>query len=140
MPVLPVTEVGLILAISPLVGMLARAILGTSGGPHRSAQPHAGVAHLGHGSGLSRTWQRGGFWSIALATAALAVVGTAIFPIMTSVSLAILRDEGRYAFGRVRVWGRSAISFSFFYFLGCLPLFSRSEMRQRSIHHSLISG
>ncbi|HUF42883.1 MAG TPA: MFS transporter, partial [Verrucomicrobiae bacterium] len=28
-----------------------------------------------------------------------------VFPIMISVSLAILRDAGRHAFGRVRVWG-----------------------------------
>jgi PPP family 3-phenylpropionic acid transporter len=46
-----------------------------------------------------------GFWSIVLATAALALVGTAIFPMVTSVSLAILRDAGRHAFGHVRVWG-----------------------------------
>jgi PPP family 3-phenylpropionic acid transporter len=36
---------------------------------------------------------------------ALAAVGTAVFPLMTSVSLAILCDAGRHAFGRVRAWG-----------------------------------
>ena len=46
-----------------------------------------------------------GFWSIVVATSVLAVVGTAVFPLMISVSLAILRDAGRHAFGRVRAWG-----------------------------------
>jgi PPP family 3-phenylpropionic acid transporter len=46
-----------------------------------------------------------GFSQILIAMAALASVGTAVFPLMTSVSLAILRDAGRHAFGRVRVWG-----------------------------------
>jgi PPP family 3-phenylpropionic acid transporter len=46
-----------------------------------------------------------GFWPIVLATSMLALVGTPIFPMMMSVSMAILRDAGRHAFGRVRVWG-----------------------------------
>jgi PPP family 3-phenylpropionic acid transporter len=46
-----------------------------------------------------------GFWPIVMATALLALVGTAVFPMMTSVSLAILRDAGRHAFGHVRAWG-----------------------------------
>ena len=99
------TEVGLILAISPLIGMLASHF----GDIWRTAPERA--AACWRCSPWARLWvisglgSAAGFWSIGLATAALAVVGTAIFPIMTSVSLAILRDEGRHAFGRVRVWG-----------------------------------
>jgi hypothetical protein len=46
-----------------------------------------------------------GFWAIVFATAALALVGTAVLPMTMSVSLALLRDAGQHAFGRVRVWG-----------------------------------
>jgi PPP family 3-phenylpropionic acid transporter len=35
----------------------------------------------------------------------LALLGTAVFPILTSVSFGILRGAGPHAFGHVRVWG-----------------------------------
>ena len=99
------TEVGLILAISPLVGMIAQPIWGqiadrTGARSHTLAFLTAATAvgYLGLGTAA-------GFWPIVFATAMLALVGTAIFPMMTSVSLAILRDAGRHAFGYVRAWG-----------------------------------
>ena len=99
------TEVGLILAISPLVGMIAQPLWGQiadrTGARTRTLAlltAATAVCYLGLGAAQ-------GFWRIALATAMLAVPGTAIFPMMMSVSLAILRDSGRHAFGRVRVWG-----------------------------------
>jgi PPP family 3-phenylpropionic acid transporter len=99
------TEVGLILAISPLVGMIAQPIWGqiadrTGARTRTLALLTAATAICYFGLGMAQ-----GFWRIALATAMLAAPGTAIFPMMMSVSLAILRDSGRHAFGRVRVWG-----------------------------------
>jgi PPP family 3-phenylpropionic acid transporter len=46
-----------------------------------------------------------GFLAILLTTAALALFSTAILPITTSVSLAVLREAGLHAFGYVRAWG-----------------------------------
>ncbi len=99
------TQVGLVLAISPLIGMIAQPLWGQvadrTGARTRVLAILTLCTALGYlGLGYAR-----GFWSIMLATAGLAVVGTALFPLMTSVSLAILRDAGRHAFGRVRAWG-----------------------------------
>lgn len=99
------TQVGLVLAISPLIGMIAQPVWGQladrTGARSRTLAFLTGGTALGYlGLGLVD-----GFWPIVLATCALALVGTAVFPMMTSVSLAILRDAGRHAFGHVRAWG-----------------------------------
>jgi PPP family 3-phenylpropionic acid transporter len=99
------TEVGLVLAISPFIGMLAQPVWGQiadrTGARGRTLAFLTLAAALGYlGIGAAE-----GFRSIVLATAGLALVGTAVFPMMISVSLAILRDAGRHAFGHVRVWG-----------------------------------
>jgi MFS transporter, PPP family, 3-phenylpropionic acid transporter len=99
------TEVGFILAISPLVGMFAQPIWGQIA--DRTGARSRTLAFLTTGTALGYLGlgAAAGFWPIVLATAMLALVGTAIFPMMTSVSLAILRNAGRHAFGRVRAWG-----------------------------------
>jgi PPP family 3-phenylpropionic acid transporter len=99
------TQVGIVLAISPFIGMLAQPFWGQvadrTGARGRILAILTLITALGYlGLGYAE-----GFWSVALATSALAVAGTAVFPLMTSVSLAILRDAGRHAFGRVRAWG-----------------------------------
>jgi len=99
------TQVGLILAISPFIGMLTQPFWGQLADRTGARSRMLALLTLGTALGYLGLGMVEGFWPIVLATAALAVVGTAIFPIMTSVSLAILRDEGRHAFGRVRVWG-----------------------------------
>ena len=99
------TELGVILAISPLAGMIAQPFWGqvadrTGARSRMLALLTSGTA-LGYlGLGFAQ-----GFWPIVFATAALALVGTAIFPILTSVSFGLLRDAGPHAFGHVRVWG-----------------------------------
>jgi PPP family 3-phenylpropionic acid transporter len=99
------TELGIILAVSPLVGMVAQPLWGQvadrTGARGRVLAFLTLATALGYaGLGLAE-----GFWHILIAVAALAAVGTAIFPLMNSVSLALLREQGRHAFGRVRVWG-----------------------------------
>jgi MFS transporter, PPP family, 3-phenylpropionic acid transporter len=99
------TEVGLILAISPFVGMIAQPFWGQLA--DRTGKRGLLLALLTLGTAVGY-WVLGianGFWAIVMATAALALVGTAVLPMMMSVSLAILRNAGQYAFGRVRVWG-----------------------------------
>ena len=99
------TEVGMILAISPLIGMVAGPFWGRLADRTGARSYLLALLTLGTALGYLGLGIAQGFWSIVLATAALAVVGTAVFPLMTSVSLAILRDAGSHAFGRVRMWG-----------------------------------
>lgn len=99
------TQVGLILAISPFFGMLAGPFWGHFADRTGARSTVLAFLTLGTALGYLGLGVAAGFWSIVLATAALAVVGTAVFPMMTSVSLAILNDAGPHAFGRVRVWG-----------------------------------
>jgi PPP family 3-phenylpropionic acid transporter len=99
------TELGIVLAISPLIGMIAQPFWGQVA--DRTGARSGILAWLTLGTALSYLVLGSveGFWPIVVAMIGVALVGTAVFPIMISVSLAILRDAGRHAFGRVRVWG-----------------------------------
>jgi MFS transporter, PPP family, 3-phenylpropionic acid transporter len=99
------TEVGLVLAISPFIGMLAQPLWGQVADRTGARGRTLAFLTLGTAFGYLGLGAAESFRSIVLATAGLALVGTAVFPMMTSVSLAILRDAGRHAFGHVRVWG-----------------------------------
>ncbi|MGH7926260.1 MAG: MFS transporter [Candidatus Binatia bacterium] len=99
------TQLGMILAVSPLVGMIAQPLWGQVADRTGARSRVLAFLTLGTALGYAALGLAQGFWMILIAMAALAFVGTAVFPLMNSVSLAILRDEGRHAFGRVRVWG-----------------------------------
>ncbi len=99
------TQVGMVLAISPLIGMIAQPLWGQVADRTGARTRVLAFLTLGTALGYLGLGYAQGFWSIVIAMSALAVVGTAVFPLMTSVSLAILRDAGRHAFGRVRAWG-----------------------------------
>ncbi|MGE5306243.1 MAG: MFS transporter [Alphaproteobacteria bacterium] len=98
-------QVGLVLAMPPLIGMLAQPFWGRvadrTGARSRILAWLALMSSLGYlAVGMAN-----GFLAILLATAALALFSTAILPITTSVSLAVLREAGLHAFGYVRAWG-----------------------------------
>jgi MFS transporter, PPP family, 3-phenylpropionic acid transporter len=99
------TELGWILAILPLVSIVAQPFWGQVA--DRTGARSRIVAFLSMGSALGYVALAAaeGFWAILLATAALALFATAVLPITISASLAILRDDGPHAFGFVRVWG-----------------------------------
>jgi len=99
------TEVGLILAISPFISMIAQPLWGQFADRTGARSRTLAFLTMGTALGYLGLGAADGFWLIAAAAVPLALVGTAVFPIMTSVSLAILRDAGRHAFGNVRVWG-----------------------------------
>src|SRR4026208_2464132 len=84
------TQVGFVLAISQLIGMIAQPFWGQVA--DRTGARTRVLAFLTLGTALAypSLGHPPGFWSIMLATSALAVVGTAVFPLMISVSLAIL--------------------------------------------------
>src|SRR6185503_772740 len=99
------TEVGFVLAIAPLIGLFAQPFWGQVADRTGARSRLLAFLTLGTALGYLGLGAAKGFWLIVAAAVPLALVGTAIFPIMTSVSLAILRDAGRHAFGNVRVWG-----------------------------------
>jgi MFS transporter, PPP family, 3-phenylpropionic acid transporter len=99
------TELGIVLAVSPLVGMIAQPLWGQVADRTGARGRVLAFLTLGTALGYAALGWAQGFWNILIAVALLASVGTAVFPLMNSVSLALLRDQGRHAFGRVRVWG-----------------------------------
>jgi PPP family 3-phenylpropionic acid transporter len=99
------TQLGAILAISPLVGMIAQPLWGHVADRTGARSRLLAFLTLGTALGYAVLGLAQGFWNILIAMAALALVGTAVFPLVISVSLAILRNAGPHAFGQVRVWG-----------------------------------
>ena len=99
------TQVGWILAVVPLVSIVTQPLWGHVA--DRTGARSQIVAVLSLGSVFGYLWLAGaeGFGAILIATAALAIFGSAVLPIVISVSLATLRDVGPHAFGFVRVWG-----------------------------------
>src|SRR5215813_4931208 len=99
------TQVGVVLAIAPLIGMIAQPFWGQIADRTGARSRLLTFLTLGTALGYLALGAAKGFWSIVAAAIPLSLVGTAVFPMMTSVSLAILRGTGRHAFGNVRVWG-----------------------------------
>lgn len=99
------TQLGIVLAISPLMGMIAQPLWGQIADRTGARGRILAWLTLGTAVGYLFLGYVDGFGPIVIAMVVLAFIGTPVFPIMTSVSLAILRDSGRHAFGRVRVWG-----------------------------------
>lgn len=98
-------ETGIVTAALPLAGLLAQPLWGAladrSGSRVRmltlvTAGASIGYVHLA----FERT-----FGSVLLATLLLATFSTSVMPMSVSVSLALLRDKGRHAFGIVRSVG-----------------------------------
>ncbi len=99
------TETGLVLAMSPLVGIFAQPLWGQvadrTGARGRTLVWLALVSAVGYLMlGIAR-----GFLEVLVASAVLALFSSAILPITTSVSLAVLAAAGEDAFGYVRAWG-----------------------------------
>jgi PPP family 3-phenylpropionic acid transporter len=120
------TQLGMILAVSPLMGMIAQPLWGQVADRTGARSRVLAFLTLGTALGYAALGLAEGFWMILIAVAALAFVGTAVFPLMTSVSLAILRDQGRHAFGRVRVWGTIGYFIIILVFPWFLGLYERS--------------
>src|SRR4030095_960338 len=99
------TQVGVVLAIAPLIGMIAQPFWGQIADRTGARSRMLALLTLRTALGYLGLGAAEGFWPIVVAAIPLAIVGTAVFPMMTSVSLAILRGAGRHAFGNVRVWG-----------------------------------
>jgi len=99
------TELGAILAIPPLVGIVAQPFWGQVADRTGARGGILAWLTLGTALGYLALGYVQGFWPIVAAMIVLALVGTAVFPILNSVSFGILRGAGPHAFGHVRVWG-----------------------------------
>ncbi len=99
------TQLGIILAIPPLIGMIAQPFWGQVADRTGARSRVLALLTFGTAAGYVVLGYAEGFGAVVLATAALSIPGTALFPMMISVSMAILRDAGYHAFGHVRAWG-----------------------------------
>lgn len=99
------TQLGLVLAVPPLIGMAAQPFWGQVADRTGARSRVLAFLSLGTAAGYLVLGYAQDFDTILLATVALSIPGTALFPMMMSVTLAVLRDAGHHAFGRVRVWG-----------------------------------
>jgi len=99
------TEMGWVLATVPLVGMVAQPFWGQIA--DRSGARSRVLTLLAFGASLGYMALGGasGFSAILIATGALAAFTSALLPMTVSVSLAVVRAAGPYAFGLVRAWG-----------------------------------
>ncbi|MDH5673126.1 MAG: MFS transporter [Myxococcales bacterium] len=117
-------ELGLVMAIPPLVGSIAQPLWGQladrSGSRTRTLSILALCAAFGY-AGLALPHD---FASVAVATVLLAVFSTPLVPIAMSVTLGALSDQGPLAFGRVRVWGTLGFLVAV---VGCPPLLGAVE-------------
>jgi PPP family 3-phenylpropionic acid transporter len=99
------TEVGWVLSVLPLVGIVAQPFWGQVA--DRTGARSQILAFLSFGSVLGYVWlaSAAGFSAILIATALIALFSAAVLPITVSVSLATVREVGPHAFGLLRVWG-----------------------------------
>ncbi len=98
-------EVGVVLAVLPLTGVLAQPLWGQIADLTGSRARVLVVLALGAGGGYAALWLGSGFGSMLLLTALLAFFSTPLIPTTVSVTLAVTRNFGPSAFGMSRVWG-----------------------------------
>lgn len=99
------TQVGLVLAMVPLVGMFAQPFWGQVADRTGARSRVVAVLAFGASLGYLALASASGFPAILAATVALSCFSTAIIPMTVSVTLGMLHGSGPYAFGLVRVWG-----------------------------------
>jgi len=99
------SQIGVVLAVMPLVGMLMQPLWGQFA--DRTGSRTGVLAFLGTGAavGYSVLATAHSFSAILLAIAALACFSTAIIPSTVSITLAIARPGKPHDFGMSRVWG-----------------------------------
>jgi len=99
------SQVGVVLAMLPLVGTLAQPLWGQLADRTGARSRVLVLLALGAATGyLALAWARG-FAALVLATLLLALFSTAVVPAAMSVTFALARADRAHAFGRMRVWG-----------------------------------
>jgi len=98
-------RVGMVLAMIPLVGMIAQPLWGQLADRTGARVRTLLIATLGEAAGFAVLWHARGFGELVAATALLAAFSTAVIPLCVSVSMAHLSPWGHQRFGYLRVWG-----------------------------------
>lgn len=99
------SRVGLILAMLPLVGLVAQPMWGYFADRTGSRRKTLAFVTLGMGMCCLLVGSVTGYHQVILATATLAIFSTVVLSMATAVSLAAMAEEGPHAFGLVRMWG-----------------------------------
>ena len=99
------TELGIVFAVLPLVGIAAQPFWGIVADRTGSRAGALALLAVGVSAGFAALGVASSFAALLLATAALAFFSTAILPACVAATLAVGRDGGEHAFGIMRVWG-----------------------------------
>ena len=99
------TEVGIVMAALPAVGVLAQPLWGRLADRTGSRIRVLTVLSAGAAAGYAALTLADGFAGLLVTTALTAVFASAVIPMAVSVSFALLGEEATARFGHVRVWG-----------------------------------
>jgi PPP family 3-phenylpropionic acid transporter len=99
------TQVGIVLAMAPLMGIVAQPFWGQVADRSGLRSRVLFVIALCASLGYSGIYFASSFLGLMAATAALAFFASALIPSTVSVTLALAGNAGRHAFGFARVWG-----------------------------------
>ena len=98
-------QTGIVVAAIPLAGMIAQPIWGALADRSGSRLRVLAMLTAGAGAGYLLLAGQRSFAAVLLATLLFAIFSTSVMPMSISVSLALLRQWGRHAFGIVRSVG-----------------------------------
>ena len=112
------SQIGMVVATMPLVGMLAQPFWGGLGDRTGARARVLALVALGTGVGYALLTLPNGFYGYLITTAFLACFAPALTPMGVSTSLGYLTAPPEKAFGRVRVMGTLGYAFS----VGMLPI------------------
>ncbi len=102
---LDATQVGVVCAVLPLVGLFAQPFWGQVADRSGSRSGVLALLALGTAVGYAGLYFWKGFAWLLLGTALLACFSTALIPACVAVTLALTKDADRHAFGITRTWG-----------------------------------
>lgn len=99
------TQIGVVLAVLPLVAILAQPVWGQLADLTGSRARVLALLAFGAAAGYAALSLGESFAGILVLTAFLACFSTSLIPTAVSVTFALCRDAGPAAFGLCRVWG-----------------------------------
>ena len=99
------TQVGIVYAVLPMVGLLAQPFWGQVADRTGSRSRVVALLAAGTAIGYAALYFWKGFASLLFGTALLACFSGALIPACVAVTLALTRDSTRHAFGLTRAWG-----------------------------------
>jgi PPP family 3-phenylpropionic acid transporter len=99
------TQVGVVYAVLPLVGLFAQPFWGQVADRTGSRSRVLAILAVGTAIGYAALFFWNGFVPLLFGTAILACFSTALIPACVAVTLALTKNAGHHAFGVTRTWG-----------------------------------